>query len=158
MAPPDPYGAGHRGVDLTTTPEVAVLSAAAGRVYFAGTVAGRGVVVIEHSDGVRTEYEPLTSSVSTGELVAAGQPLGRLHGRHGTCPPDHCLHWGARRNGAYFDPLTLLAGLGPVRLLPWWRPPSAALRPRMRASVGLAQPLGRDVGVYLGGREARVPE
>jgi murein DD-endopeptidase MepM/ murein hydrolase activator NlpD len=96
-----------------------VLAAGAGRVRFAGRVAGRGVVVIEHPDGVLTEYEPVTTAVAAGEPVSRGQPIGRVAGSHGRCRPSRCLHWSARRDGAYFDPMTLLVGLGPVRLLPW---------------------------------------
>jgi hypothetical protein len=29
-----------------------------------------------------------------------------------------CVHWGARRDGIYFDPMSLLGALGIVRLLP----------------------------------------
>ena len=53
------YAAGHRGVDLAATSGQPVLAARGGRVQFAGPVAGRGVVVIAHSDGIRTEYEPV---------------------------------------------------------------------------------------------------
>jgi murein DD-endopeptidase MepM/ murein hydrolase activator NlpD len=118
-APPGPYAAGHRGVDLATSPDDVVLAAGSGRVRFAGSVAGRGVVVIEHPDGVLTEYEPVRPTVSAGEPLSRGQPIGRVQGSHGGCSPSRCLHWGARRDGAYFDPMTLLVGLGPVRLLPW---------------------------------------
>jgi murein DD-endopeptidase MepM/ murein hydrolase activator NlpD len=117
--PPTPYSAGHRGVDLGATSGAPVVAAAAGRVSFAGQVAGRGVVVIAHRDGIRTEYEPVLPLVSAGEIVTPGQPIGRLHGTHDQQPPDRCLHWGARRGDAYIDPLLLLAPLGPVRLLPW---------------------------------------
>ncbi len=119
--PPTPYSAGHRGVDLGAPAASVVLAAATGRVSFAGSVAGRGVVVITHADGIRTEYEPVAPLVSTGELVIAGEPIGRLRGRHGEWPADRCLHWGARRGDSYIDPLLLLAPLGPVRLLPWPR-------------------------------------
>lgn len=117
--PPGPYAAGHRGVDLAATPRQLVRAAADGTVTFAGQVAGRGVVVLAHADGVRTEYEPVTPSVRTGQPVARGQPIGRVAGRHGACAPGRCLHWGARRGAVYVDPLTLLRRLGPVRLLPW---------------------------------------
>lgn len=117
--PATPYGAGHRGVDLAVTAGSSVRAAAAGVVSFAGTVAGRGVVVVSHPDGVRTEYEPLAARVHAGEAVAGGAVLGVVAGRHGGCPPGRCLHWGARRGAAYFDPLLLLRPLGPVRLLPW---------------------------------------
>lgn len=118
--PPTPYGPGHRGVDLAVTPGQPVRSAGGGVVSFAGSVAGRGVVVIAHADGVSTEYEPVAPSVTAGAAVAAGAVIGRVAGTHDGCP-DACLHWGARRDGSYFDPLTLLRRLGPVRLLPWPR-------------------------------------
>jgi murein DD-endopeptidase MepM/ murein hydrolase activator NlpD len=121
FAPPATrYGAGHLGVDLRVRSGAEVHAAAAGRVSFAGQVAGRGVVVIEHADGISTEYEPLRVSVPTGAVVPAGARLGEVHGVHRGCAPaDGCLHWGARRGGTYFDPLALLRPLGPVRLLPW---------------------------------------
>jgi murein DD-endopeptidase MepM/ murein hydrolase activator NlpD len=117
--PPTPYAAGHRGVDLATVNDQVVRAAAAGVVTFAGSVAGRGVVVIAHADGVRTEYEPVTPTVPSGRSVAAGQPIGRVRGVHRSCSPGRCLHWGASRDGVYFDPLSLLLPLGPVRLMPW---------------------------------------
>src|SRR5689334_2947117 len=118
-APATPFGPGHRGVDLATRTGAAVRAAAAGVVSFAGAVAGRGVVVVQHADGVSTEYEPVIPTVRRGATVRGGQLLGHVHGRHGGCAPGACLHWGARRDGVYFDPLLLLAPLGPVRLLPW---------------------------------------
>jgi murein DD-endopeptidase MepM/ murein hydrolase activator NlpD len=120
FAPPDSeFGAGHRGVDLATTAGATVLSAADGVVRFAGSVAGRGLVVVLHADGVSTEYEPLKPAVSTGATVRRGQVLGRVRGPHGGCAPGRCVHWGARRGAEYLDPLLLLRPLGPVRLLPW---------------------------------------
>lgn len=118
-APATPFGPGHRGVDLAARAGQAVHAAATGVVGFAGSVAGRAVVVVRHSDGVSTEYEPVIPAVTRGAAVRAGQMIGHVHGRHGSCVPGSCLHWGARRDGAYFDPLLLLAPLGPVRLLPW---------------------------------------
>jgi murein DD-endopeptidase MepM/ murein hydrolase activator NlpD len=118
-APATPYGPGHRGVDLAATPGVGVRAAGAGVVSFAGRVAGRGVVVLLHPDGVRTEYEPVRPAVRAGEAVTAGQLIARVSGQHGSCAPGRCLHWGARRGTEYFDPLLLLRRLGPVRLLPW---------------------------------------
>ena len=119
QAPAGPYAAGHRGVDLATRPGEPVRAAGDGVVTFAGPVAGRGVVVIAHPDGVSTEYEPLSPAVTTGEAVVRGAVVGSVTGVHGDCPPGSCLHWGARRGTEYFDPLSLLQPLGPVRLLPW---------------------------------------
>jgi murein DD-endopeptidase MepM/ murein hydrolase activator NlpD len=121
--PSTPYGPGHLGADLASADGDPVLAAAAGLGRFAGQVAGRGVLVIEHPDGISTEYEPVTPTVAAGASVVAGQPVGRLTGQHPGCPAASCLHWGARRNGQYVDPLSLLRPLGVVRLLPWdWTP------------------------------------
>jgi murein DD-endopeptidase MepM/ murein hydrolase activator NlpD len=112
--PPAPWMAGHRGVDLAAEPGTPVLAAGAGTVVFAGPVAGRGVVSVEHAGGLRTTYEPVTASVRAGEPVLAGQRIGVVtDARHGCA----CLHWGLRRGEVYLDPLTLL-GRGRVRLLP----------------------------------------
>ncbi len=59
--PPDtPWGAGHRGVDLAGTLGQVVHTALAGRVTFAATLAGRGVVVVDHG-ATRTTYEPVAA-------------------------------------------------------------------------------------------------
>jgi murein DD-endopeptidase MepM/ murein hydrolase activator NlpD len=114
--PPEPWLPGHRGVDLLGSPGQRVRAAAAGTVTFAGTLAGRGVVVVSHGT-TRTTYEPVLPSVRAGALVAAGAPLGTLSGAAGHCPPRVCLHWGVLRDKIYLDPLSML-GSAPVRLLP----------------------------------------
>lgn len=115
--PPQPWLPGHRGVDLASAPSAVVRSAGAGRVIFAGEVAGRGVVSVAHVGGLRTTYEPVTATVAAGDVVAVGAALGRLEPGHPGCASAACLHWGLRRGPAYLDPLALL-GLGRVRLLP----------------------------------------
>ena len=116
--PATPYGPGHLGVDLGATDGEPVRAAADGTVSFAGSVAGRGVVVLRHADGIRTEYEPVRPLVAAGGEVRAGQVVGRVAGRHPGCP-GRCLQWGARRGSTYLDPFLLLQVLAPVRLLPW---------------------------------------
>jgi murein DD-endopeptidase MepM/ murein hydrolase activator NlpD len=129
QAPATRWGAGHRGVDLLGRPGQAVHSSLAGRVAFAGTLAGRGVVVVDHG-ARRTTYEPVEARVSLGEQVAAGAVLGRLQSGGSHCFPRTCLHWGLIVSGPggtpgtsdgsgdhYVDPLTLV-GAGPVRLYP----------------------------------------
>lgn len=103
--PESQWGPGHRGVDLAAGPGQEVLSAAAGRVAFAGRVAGKPVVVIEHG-GVRTTYEPVLAAVTVGQPVRAGQPIGQVGG--GSHCAEGCLHWGLRRGDDYLDPLSLL--------------------------------------------------
>jgi murein DD-endopeptidase MepM/ murein hydrolase activator NlpD len=115
--PPHPYAAGHRGVDLAGAVGASVLAAGDGTVVFAGMVAGRPVVSIDHPGGLRTTYEPVEAAVGAGQAVARGSPVGTLAAGHAGCPADACLHWGARRGEAYLDPLSLLAPPR-VRLLP----------------------------------------
>ncbi|MBW8764957.1 MAG: M23 family metallopeptidase [Geodermatophilales bacterium] len=116
--PANPYAAGHRGVDLAGPPGSPVLAAGDGVVAFAGMVAGRPVVSIDHADGLRTTYEPVHPSVGAGQAVARGSPIGTLAAGHTGCPSPACLHWGLRRGETYLDPLTLLRP-PEVRLLPW---------------------------------------
>jgi murein DD-endopeptidase MepM/ murein hydrolase activator NlpD len=115
--PPDPYAAGHRGVDLGGTPWSPVLAAGDGVVVFAGMVAGRPVVSIDHADGLRTTYEPVDPSVAAGQQVTRGSPIGTLAAGHAGCPREACLHWGLRRGETYLDPMTLLRP-PEIRLLP----------------------------------------
>ncbi len=115
-APSSPYGPGHRGVDLAGTVGQPVLSIGAGTVSFAGSVAGRGVISIDHG-ALTSTYQPVTALVATGVTVDAGQPIGILQLVHSHCAPDGCLHLGVKRGARYLDPLSLL-GSRPVRLKP----------------------------------------
>ncbi len=128
FAPPlSPYGAGHRGVDLAGRAGQVVRAAVGGRVTFAGSLAGRGVVVVAHG-ATRTTYEPVRASVAAGDVVAAGDRLGTLQSIASHCAPAACLHWGLIEGETYLDPLTLV-GAGPVRLLPLAGLPSLAAPP-----------------------------
>lgn len=118
--PPDqPWGEGHRGVDLAGRAGQEVRSALPGRVSFAGRIAGRGVVAVSHGS-TRTTYEPVTATVRVGDDVPAGGAIGSLELAGSHCFPRACLHWGWLRGEVYLDPLRLV-GAGPVRLLPLWR-------------------------------------
>lgn len=111
------WAAGHRGVDLALAAGSPVLAAADGTVAFVGTVAGRPVVSIDHTDGVRTTYEPVEASVSAGDVVFRGQMIGTLLPGHRSDCVD-ALHWGARiGKKEYIDPLRLLKS-AVVRLKP----------------------------------------
>ncbi|MEU6130419.1 M23 family metallopeptidase [Saccharopolyspora sp. NPDC047091] len=131
--PTTAYGPGHRGVDLAGAPGDVVLAAGPGVVRFAGVVAGRPLVSVEHAGGLRTTYEPVRALVEPGGRVEAGTPLGLLEPGHPGCAAPACLHWGALRGGRYLDPLLLLGG-GEVRLLPWSGEPrpAAELTPAVR--------------------------
>jgi hypothetical protein len=108
-APSHAYGPGHRGVKLRARPGDPVRAAAPGTVVHAGAVAGTVWVSVDHADGVRTSYGPLDDlRVSAGDHVRAASVLGVL-----APAATDGLHWGARYDGAYLDPLALL---GPTRV------------------------------------------
>ncbi len=142
--PADPWGAGHRGVDLLGRPGQPVRSALAGTVSFAGMLAGRGVVVVDHGP-TRTTYQPVSASARVGEEVAAGAVLGALEAAGSHCAPRSCLHWGWIEGAStYLDPLRLV-GAGPIRLLPLWRDrplePAGSAGSARRAPLWPATPL-----------------
>ncbi len=119
-APPSPYAAGHRGLDLAAADGVLVLAVEGGTVTHAGVVAGRGTVSVAHSGGLSSTYEPVDPAVAAGAVVAAGDVLGTVRARDGPashCGARACLHLGARRAAVYLDPHPLLAA-GRVALLP----------------------------------------
>ena len=129
------WGSGHRGVDLAGRVGQPVRTALAGTVSFAGRVAGLGVVVVDHG-ATRTTYQPVTASVGRGDVVGRGQVIGTL-GWFGThCLPAACLHWGVVTGETYLDPLSLVGGPRPVRLLPLSGAPSPTA-----VLAGAARPL-----------------
>ena len=135
FAPPaSRYGSGHRGADLVSAPGAVVRAAGAGRVSYAGLLAGRGVVVVVHG-ALRTTYEPVAATVGVGAEVVGGQPLGLLDPGHAGCPVNACLHWGLRRGEDYLDPVRL-AQVGPVRLLPLSPAAGPVARPVPRVAPG----------------------
>ncbi|WP_341267574.1 M23 family metallopeptidase [Gordonia malaquae] len=119
--PEQHWESGHRGVDLASPADSAVLAARAGTVQFAGPVGGRPVISILHADGVTTTYEPVTPRVRRGDPVGRGEVIGVLLAGHPDCSAPACLHWGARRGVGhdvdYLNPLGLL-GVLRVRLKP----------------------------------------
>lgn len=117
-APASSYGPGHRGVDLAAGPDQPVLAAAEGVVVFAGGLAGRGVISIDH-DVLRTTYEPVLPAVAVGERVYAGQQIGTVATGHPGCARDACLHWGVRDGDEYLNPLLLVGEQAEIRLKPW---------------------------------------
>lgn len=108
VSPAVKWGAGHRGVDIALDVGSDVVAAGDGVVIYAGKINDRSVISIEHADGIRTTYEPVSPSVARGDTVSAGQVIGTLDDGH--CKNQSCLHWGAKRGkDAYINPLSLLS-------------------------------------------------
>jgi hypothetical protein len=110
--PTHPYGPGNRGLEFGTGRGQPVRAAAAGRVTFAGSVAGERYVTVLHADRVRTTYGRVAAvAVAEGEVVRAGAVVATA--------ADGFI-WTARVGTAYLDPAVLLAASGhPIlRLVP----------------------------------------
>ena len=137
--PPDPYSAGHRGIDIAAPFGSPLHAAQGGTVAFAGSVAGSLFISIDHPDGVRTTYSWLSAvSVTKGQTVTRGQVIGSTGHGHPDVAQPH-LHFGAKVGATYIDPMTLLepgSVVGLIRLAPldgpssgpWHRPPDRAIR------------------------------
>ena len=92
-------GSGNRGIEYDTVAGTVVDAAGPGVVVFAGPVAGRTWVTIDHGGGLRTSYGSLVGlRVGRGDVVGSGDPLGTTVGP---------LHFGARLDDAYVDPASL---------------------------------------------------
>lgn len=116
VQPAHRYGPGHRGIDLEAVGSVVVVAPADGVIAFAGTVADRPLVTVDHGEGLVTTLEPVTSSLAPGAEVRRGEPVGEL-GLGGHTAPG-ALHFGVRLNGEYVNPLLLLGGIPRAVLLP----------------------------------------
>ena len=113
--PENPYGSGHRGIDVAAAPGTPVRAASAGVVAFAGPVGGRLFVTVDHGAGLESTYSFLESlTVRRGDPVARGQVIARSGSGHADATVPH-LHFGVRLNDAYLDPMDYL---GPFEV---WR-------------------------------------
>jgi len=99
----------HSGIDLIAPAGTGIAAAGPGRVTWAGWRDGGWgeLVVIAHSEGVRTMYAHLSRiEVRVGERVGAGFEIGRV-GETGDATGPH-LHFEVRVRGAAVDPATAL--------------------------------------------------
>lgn len=111
-APATAYGRGHRGIDYGADPGTPVRAAGPGVVTFAGRVAGRNAVTIDHGQGLETTYTILAEiHVAAGERVGQGRYLGTTAEAHPGAATG--LHFGVKLRDQYVDPLDFL---GPVEV------------------------------------------
>lgn len=115
-APAHRYAPGHRGIDLRADPHEPVRAPAAGTIAFSGAVAGRGILTIDHGDGLVTTLEPIESELAAGVRVEQGEEVAAL-ALGGHSPPG-ALHFGVRLDGEYVNPMLMLGGVPRAVLLP----------------------------------------
>lgn len=106
-APDQPWLPGHRGVDLLTSPQNAILAPADGSIAFSGVVAGKSVVTIRHDgslSNLTSTFEPAVAEKKTGTHVSKGERFAHVEGNSDHCA-DQCLHWGLKAaDHSYADP------------------------------------------------------
>ena len=116
-APAQKWLPGHRGVDLHAPPGTPVRAPQDGVVSFVGVVVDREVLTVDHGDGHKSSFEPVSATVRVGDRVSRGQVIARVASRgHG--PGGDAVHWGVREDGEYVNPLRFVADLRPSVLLP----------------------------------------
>lgn len=113
VQPESPWSPGHRGVDLAVMAGQRVRAMGDGVVGFAGVVAGRAWVSVDHPDHLRTTVGPLAVvAVREGAVVHRGRVLGTAAATaHAHAADAHTrrLHVSARVAGTYVDPTLLVA-------------------------------------------------
>lgn len=102
-----PWRGGHTGIDVRAMNGSKVLSPANGKVWFAGSVAGREVLTLE-IDNFLLSFDSVTPLVITGQSVQKGQVVANVTNQH--CA-SNCLHIGLRVSGNYLNPLLLFRQL-----------------------------------------------
>lgn len=117
LAPLDPYGAGHRGIDIEASVGETLRAPSEATVTFARMVVDRGVVVLDHGEGVVSSVEPAEALVPVGSHVARGQEYAVVAEGPVHCV-EVCVHFGVRVEGAYVSPLLWLGGARHAVLLP----------------------------------------
>jgi murein DD-endopeptidase MepM/ murein hydrolase activator NlpD len=120
-----PYGPGHRGIDIAAPVGELVLAPAAGRVEFAGPVAGVNWVTLVVAPGVLVTLGPLLDPVVTATRVRSRAPVGRIGPGHpatraapASPAAPAALHLSVRVDGVYVDPLVYLVDRPRPRLVP----------------------------------------
>jgi hypothetical protein len=132
--PDDPYGSGHRGIDIGADVGIVIVAPDDGVVSFAGKVGGKLFLTIDHGGGVSSTCSWLSAvMVRKGDRVVRGQPVALTGWGHTDLPAPQ-LHLGVRLDGTYVDPLDYL-GTPPVADLIRLAPIDAAA-PAARVAAG----------------------
>jgi murein DD-endopeptidase MepM/ murein hydrolase activator NlpD len=99
----------HNGIDFRAPEGSEIASAGAGRVTFAGSLAGYGnTVVVQHANGLSTRYAHLSELlVQAGDSVTDKQIIGRA-GQTGRATAAH-LHFEVLVGGVPVDPSRLVS-------------------------------------------------
>ena len=99
-----------QGIKIATLSGAQVLAPHHGEIVFAGPFRSYGrLLIIAHGEGYHTLVAGLSRiDVTVGQLLLAGEPLGRMAEQSITNP---VLYVEMRRKGAPFDPLPWLAAL-----------------------------------------------
>lgn len=107
--PTDPYGSGHRGIDVAAAAGTPILAPEAGTVSFAGKVGGELFITLDHGGGLQSTYSWISATlVHKGDVVARGSQIGLTgQGHPGSLVPH--LHFGVKLDGAYVDPMDYLS-------------------------------------------------
>jgi murein DD-endopeptidase MepM/ murein hydrolase activator NlpD len=102
------WGRLHAGIDIAAPAGTAIVASASGRVMYAGTMSGYGlIVVIQHSGNIASAYAHNSRiNVSVGQTVGQGQTIAAV-GCTGTCYGDH-VHFEIRVGGSPVDPMGYL--------------------------------------------------
>jgi murein DD-endopeptidase MepM/ murein hydrolase activator NlpD len=120
-----PYGPGHRGIDIAAPVGELVRAPTAGRIVFAGPVAGTSWVTLRAAPGVLVTLGPLLDPAVTATRVRSRAPIGRVGPGHaptraapGAPGAPAALHLSVRVDGVYVDPLAYLVDRPRPRLVP----------------------------------------
>jgi murein DD-endopeptidase MepM/ murein hydrolase activator NlpD len=102
------WGRLHAGIDIAAPAGTPVVASASGRVAYAGSMSGYGLlVIVQHAGGIATAYAHNSAvAVSVGQTVGQGQQIASV-GCTGHCYGDH-VHFEVRVNGSPVDPMGYL--------------------------------------------------
>ena len=100
----------HDGIDLAAEKGAAVTAAEAGTVSAVTTdPLWGGTITIDHTEGTQTIYCGIApeKALKAGDAVTAGQVLGSVDTVTAEVSMESHLHFAAKKDGKYIDPMTL---------------------------------------------------